>query len=70
MRRFRWVLLSGFLACFAGGCGEDQPNAPAKPEEVNADFAKKSADMMKSANVGMDPKALKSAGKPAATPGK
>ena len=62
MYRFRWAVLGGVLACYAGGCGgEDQPNASAKPEEVTEDFAKKTADMMKAANSGMDPKALKKA---------
>jgi len=48
---------AGFLGCILSGCGEGQPNAPAEPSEVNADFAKKTADMMKAANTGMDPKA-------------
>ena len=65
MYRFRWAVLAGVLACYAGGCGEDQPNAPAKPEEVTEDFTKKTADMMKSANGPMDAKSVKKA---AATP--
>jgi hypothetical protein len=67
MRRLRYVLLGAFLflPCTFVGCGEDQPNAPAKPAEVNADFGKKSMDMMKATNTGMDPKASKKAGAPA-----
>ena len=62
MYRFRAAILAGFLACYAGGCGdESQPNAPTPPEAVNEDFTKKTADMMKSANSGMDPKNLKKA---------
>lgn len=62
MRRYRAALLTLFLAGIITGCSENQPNAPAKPEEVNADFGAKTADMMKNANTGMDPK------KKAATP--
>jgi hypothetical protein len=67
MRTLRYILLGAFLCapCAFMGCGEDQPNAPAQPAEVNADFAKKTADMMKSANSGMDPKAVKKSGAPA-----
>jgi hypothetical protein len=54
MYRFRVMLLSALVAGMISGCGEDQPNAPAQPAELNADFAKKTADMMKSANSGMD----------------
>lgn len=69
MRRFRAALLTVFMASFIPGCGEDQPNAPAKPEEVNADFGAKTADMMRGANTGMDPKKAK-AGTPAPAPKK
>jgi len=58
MNRFRLMVFSAFVAAgMISGCGEDQPNAPAQPAEVNVDFAKKTADMMKNANSGMDPKA-------------
>jgi len=64
MRRLRYVVLTAFLTGAIPGCGgESQPNAPAQPEEVNADFGKKSADMMKNANSGMDLKAAKEANK-------
>ncbi|WP_165245894.1 hypothetical protein [Paludisphaera soli] len=70
MRRFRSILVGGAIAVLAGGCGEDQPNTSTPPEQVNEDFAKKTADMMKAANTGMDKKNLKSASKgtPTATP--
>ena len=70
MRRLRYVVLGAclFVPCAFVGCGEDQPNAPAKPTEVNADFAKKTADMMKGASAGMDPKAVKKSGAPTAAP--
>jgi hypothetical protein len=70
MHRLRYAVGAAFLSGILAGCGgEDQPNAPAKPEEVNVDFAKKTADMMKAANTGMDPKKVKSAaGKPATPP--
>ena len=61
MHRFRYLLFAVSLFGFAAaGCGEDQPNASAKPEEVTPDFSKKSGDMMREANNGMDPKMLKS----------
>lgn len=56
MRRLSLALAAGFLACLFSGCGENQPNAPAEPSDVNADFVKKTTDMMKEANTGMDPK--------------
>ena len=60
MNRLRCALLAGFLAGLIPGCGEDQPNRPASPEEATPDFAQKSADMMKAANTGMmDPKKAK-----------
>ncbi len=65
MYRFRLMLLSACVAGMISGCGEDQPNAPAQPGEVNVDFAKKTADMMKNANSGMDPKKSKPAPAPA-----
>jgi hypothetical protein len=55
MFRLRLLLCGAFLVGAVSGCGgEDQPNAPAQPNETNADFAKKTADMMKAANSGMD----------------
>jgi hypothetical protein len=63
MHRLRYAVVAAALTGFLPGCGgEEQPNAPAAPEQVNEDFAKKSADMMKAANVGMDPKKLRSQG--------
>jgi hypothetical protein len=60
MYRFRAAVFATFLAAAVVGCGEDGgSSASAKPEEVTPDFAAKSADMMKNANSGMDPKALK-----------
>ncbi len=57
MRRLSLAMAVALLGCVFSGCGENQPNAPAQPSEVNADFAKKTADMMKDANTGMNPKA-------------
>ncbi len=54
MRRLSFAIAAGFLGCLFSGCGEDQPNTPAQPTDLNADFAKKTADMMKDANAGMD----------------
>ncbi|APW61465.1 hypothetical protein [Paludisphaera borealis] len=68
MRRYRFLLVGLAISCFGGGCGEDQPNTSAAPEEVNADFAKKSADMMKAANTGMDKKNLRPGGQAAPKP--
>lgn len=65
MRRFGFLIVGGAMACFAGGCGEDQPNASTPPEQVNEDFTKKTADMMRAANTGMDKKNMRSAGKAA-----
>jgi hypothetical protein len=62
MNRFRCAVLTAFLAGFLG-CGEDQPNSSAQPSELGPDFAKKTADMMKDANKGMDLKAAKSGAK-------
>jgi len=63
MHRMRFVLIAGVLAGFVPGCdGENQPNAPAQPGEVTEDFAKKSAEMMKNANTGMDPSKLRPGG--------
>lgn len=59
MHRFRAAVITAFLAGILVGCDEGQPNTPAKPDEVNADFAAKAAADMKNANTGMDPKALK-----------
>jgi hypothetical protein len=62
MRRLSLAIAAAFLGCIFSGCGENQPNAPAEPSDVNADFVKKTTDMMKAANTGMDPKAAKSKG--------
>ena len=65
MYRLRLALLTAFLAAISVGCSESQPNAPATPKETEApDFAKKTSDMMKAANKGMDPS--KPGGTPAA----
>jgi hypothetical protein len=53
------MLITAFVIGMISGCGEDQPNAPAQPGEVNADFAKKTVDMMKEANAAIDPKKAK-----------
>ena len=58
MHRLQCVVGTALLAGILSGCGEDQPNAPAQPNEVNQEFVSKTADMMKSANTGMDPKLL------------
>jgi hypothetical protein len=56
MYRLRLALLTAFLAGISAGCSEDQPNAPATPTDASKpDFAKKTSDMMKEANKGMDP---------------
>jgi hypothetical protein len=65
MKRFRGAFAVAFLAGLLTGCGEDQPNQPASGSDLTPDFAAKSADMMKSANAGMNPKAAKSANAPA-----
>jgi len=65
MRRYRYIVLGAAISCFGVGCGEDQPNAAAVPEQADADFAKKSVDMMKAANTGMNKKGAKPAPKPA-----
>jgi len=63
MHRLRYVFAAAVLVGFIPGCGgEDQPNASATPEQVNADFGAKSAELMKNANTGMDPKKAKSGG--------
>ena len=62
MRRFGTLILGGAICCFAVGCGEDQPNASTPPEAVNEDFAKKTADMMRAANTGMNKKSSKTKG--------
>ena len=59
MRRLQYVVGTALLAGVFSGCGEDQPNAPAQPSEVNTkEFVNKTTDMMKAANSGMDPKML------------
>ncbi len=59
MNRLRCAVFAGFLAGLISGCGEDQPNQPA--QEMTPEVAKTSADMMKNANSGMDPKKAKEA---------
>ena len=49
-----WILSIGLSCLGTVGCGEDQPNAPAKPEEATTDFGKSAMDQMKAANTGMD----------------
>lgn len=67
MRRLQYVVGIAFLAGLCSGCGEDQPNAPAQPNEVKSkEFVTKTVDMMKAANTGMDPKTLKKMQSPAA----
>jgi hypothetical protein len=65
MLRLRYVLFAGLVACMLSGCGESQPNAPAKPEQINPEFSQKSADMMKAANVGLNQQKAKPATPPA-----
>ena len=64
MRRFYSTLCLVILAGALGGCGEDQPNSPAKLEEQSPDYGQKTGDMMKTANSGLDSKNLKSGGAP------
>lgn len=54
MNRLRNALFAASLSgvLFVGCDGADQPNAAAKPEQVNADFGKNAGDMMKAANAG------------------
>jgi hypothetical protein len=63
MNRLRGLALAAILGGVLSGCGEDQPNSPAKPADLGEDFAKKTADQMKNANSGMDLKAAKEANK-------
>jgi len=56
MYRLRLAFVAAILAGISAGCSEDQPNAPATPAEATKpDFAKKTTDMMKDANKGMEP---------------
>jgi len=64
MRRLSLAIAAALLGCIISGCGEDQPNAPAQQSELTPDFAAKTADMMKNANTGMDPKAAKTKAAP------
>ena len=59
MNRLRCAVVAAVLAGLIGGCGEDQPNQP--PKELTPEVAKSSADLMKNANSGMDPKKAKEA---------
>jgi hypothetical protein len=61
MNRLRLTLLTAFLAGVVSGCSEDQPNTSTPPSEAGPEFAKKTADMMKNANTGMDFKKAKAA---------
>jgi hypothetical protein len=63
MNRLRCLALAAILGGVFSGCGENQPNPPAKDADLGADFAKKSQDMMKDANSGMNLKAAKDANK-------
>jgi hypothetical protein len=53
MYRLRTLIGVAFLAGMISGCGDglDSP-ASTPPEQTDADFAKKTADMMKEANAG------------------
>jgi hypothetical protein len=58
MIRKRFLLYPVVLAAVLAGCdSESQPNAPAADpaQQDPAELAKKTADMMKQANTGMDP---------------
>lgn len=55
MRCFKAFLLTAFMAALIPGCGEGQPNSPANPADMEADFGAKTAAMMKNANTGMTP---------------
>lgn len=61
MNRFRAFAVAAVLTGALPGCGEDQPNQPAQQKDLGEDFAKKTADMMKNANSGMDLKGAKKA---------
>lgn len=54
MNRMRALAVAAILAGALPGCGEDQPNQPAEEKDLGAEFGKNTADMMKSANSGMD----------------
>jgi hypothetical protein len=58
------MALTALLAGLVAGCGEDQPNSPAQPDEANAEFIKKTADRLKEANSSMDPKKAAASAKP------
>jgi hypothetical protein len=64
MNCLRRALIVALLAGLVPGCGEDQPNKSASGGDLTPDFAAKSADMMKAANSGMNPKAAKAANAP------
>jgi hypothetical protein len=63
MNRLRSLALAAILGGVLSGCGEDQPNTPAKPADLGDNFAKDSQDKMKEANSGMNLKAAKDANK-------
>jgi hypothetical protein len=57
MRLLLFGIVPAFLIGVVSGCGgESQPNAPAAPEKVDANFGKNAGDMMKAANTGLDKK--------------
>ncbi|MHB1557966.1 MAG: hypothetical protein ACYC61_10840 [Isosphaeraceae bacterium] len=61
MNRLRALAVAAILAGALPGCGEDQPNQPAQPKDLGAEFGKNTADMMKNANSGMDLKGAQKA---------
>jgi len=63
MDRLRFALATALLVGSISGCGQDQPNPPAQPSDLTSDFAQKTADQMKAANTGMDPKQARPAGR-------
>ena len=63
MHRLRWIICTAFLAAFVPGCGDgmDSPTAPQPDVATTPDFTKKTGDMMKEANAGMDLKKAQAA---------
>lgn len=66
MRRLRWIICTASLAAFVPGCGDgmDSPAAPQPDVATTPDFTKKTGDMMKEANAGMDLKKAQAASMP------
>jgi len=56
MHRFRFAFAAALLLGSISGCGQDQPNPSAQPGDLTSEFAQKTADQMKAANTGMNPK--------------